>query len=56
MKLSHLQLHQSVRARFIDTTIDHGTIALVVEYTLEELGLDVVNGYVVPKARPRRKR
>lgn len=56
-RITHLQLHQSVRARFIDRKSDVGTISDAVDFTLEELGLDVVNGDVVPRAAaPRRKK
>lgn len=57
-KITHLQLHQSVRARFVDRKADVGTISDAVDFTLEELGLDVRNGDIVPRAAatPRRKK
>lgn len=52
--ITHLQLHQSVRARFLDrTNLDNDTIADVVEATLDELDLDVFDGLIVHKSQVR---
>ena len=58
--ITHLQLHQSVRASFVHDEACEASvndIEQIVEATLEELGLDVANGLIVEKQpKPARRK